>query len=253
MKKLKPILFSTSMVESIMNGNKSQTRRICSYQFWSHSAKVDFNINGIHKKIDKDVTSRYQIDDILWIREPCDNWGTIIAPFIYKATELKYSDHSWKPSIHMPFDAARLFLKVTNVRLEKLQEISNEDAIAEGIEPLNMSSTQLIEQGQLYKNYFTKKRFQEGLPPFWSFNSLWTKINGCESWESNPYVFVYEFEVIPTVEGTCFLCGCTNDNCIRCIEKTGKPCSWANAARTICTACREEMKRKTNNPSNQFV
>lgn len=242
--KLKPILFSPDMVEAILNNRKTQTRRICKHQFWSFSELTDFNKNGIHKKSDPNVSSRYQVGNILWIRESWNYNDDLEEPYVYKqkhANEFLPEYHNplkWKPSIHMPFEAARIFLKVIDVRVERLQNISNEDAIAEGIKPLLMSNQQLIEQGQLYQNYFQNGKFMDGLPPFWSFNSLWCKINGGKSWESNPWVFVYEFELLKSIQGTCSVCGCTDKDCKRCIEKTGHACNWENLEETICSACR---------------
>lgn len=242
--KLKPILFSPEMIEAIVNNRKTQTRRICRHQYWSFSELTDFNRNGVDKKSDPNVSSRYQVGDILWIRESWNYNDDLEEPYVYKqkhAEEFLPEYHNrlkWKPSIHMPFEASRIFLKVINVRVERLQNISNEDAIAEGIKPLLMSSQQLIEQGQLYQNYFQNGKFMDGLPSFWSFNSLWCKINGGESWESNPWVFVYEFEILNSVPGTCSVCGCTDKDCKRCIEKTGHACYWENLAETVCSACR---------------
>lgn len=237
--KLKPILFSTEMVEAIINGRKTQTRRICQHQYWSFSEREDFIVNGIHEKIDRNVSSKYQIGDTLWIREIWANDTQNKGRYRYGQDWKGIGIHwKWKPSIHMPFDASRIFLRVNNVRLEKLQDISDQDAIAEGIEPLNMSRAQLIEQGQKYRSYVLKDKFQDGLPPFWSFNSLWCKINGGESWDANPWVFVYEFELLKSIQGTCSVCGCTDKDCKRCIEKTGHACYWENLAETVCSACR---------------
>ena len=82
--------------------------------------------------------------------------------------------YKWKPSIFMPREACRIFLKVTNVRVERLQDISDHDVIAEGIV---MEKTPFIE-------------------PCNAFASLWESINGIGSWALNPWVWVYEFKQI---------------------------------------------------------
>lgn len=100
-------------------------------------------------------------------------------------------DHTqtkWYPSIHMPHAASRIQLEITNVRVERLQDCSEEDAIAEGIE-------QLLESGyHLYGHPFEKviKTFSALV----SYASLWNFINGPGSWEANPWVWVVEFKVI---------------------------------------------------------
>ncbi len=105
----------------------------------------------------------------------------------------------WKPSIHMPKAAARIWLKVKEIGVERLQDIKPEDAVAEEILPLAMSSMQLAQSGQLYFDYTKPKQlFNDGLPPFWSFSSLWCSINGADSWDANPWVWVVKFEVLST-------------------------------------------------------
>ena len=94
----------------------------------------------------------------------------------------------------MPKKRARIFLEVTNVRVERLKDIYEEDAISEGID----------KKGDLYFNYFESKLLGIGLQkeyfykeiPKVSFMSLWSKINGEDSWKANPWVWVYEFKVV---------------------------------------------------------
>ena len=102
----------------------------------------------------------------------------------------------------MPKVAARIWLEVTDIKCERLQSISHKDCIAEGILPLNMSAAQLAEQGQRYFDYSKpKQHFVDGLDPFWSFNSLWCRINGGDSWDANPWVFAYTFKQIEPPTG----------------------------------------------------
>lgn len=108
-----------------------------------------------------------------------------------------HSPLNWKPSLFMPKEAARIFLKVTNVRCERLQDISEEDAIAEGIS-FQFYDTDFKEEMPRYKNYLNKL-FQTS-SPIYSFASLWRKINGKDSWKKNPWVWVYDFERIEKPE-----------------------------------------------------
>ena len=71
----KPILFSPVMVNAILKGTKTRTSRICKYQHWSFSELYDFNMNEVHKKIDKNVSSQYQVDDILYVKEKYYAYG----------------------------------------------------------------------------------------------------------------------------------------------------------------------------------
>ena len=102
----------------------------------------------------------------------------------------------WKPSIFMPKEAARIFLKVTNVRVEKLQDISEEDAIAEGIA---VSSKVGSDGHYYYKDYNDTTDWPEvgWMHASTSFQTLWQSINAKKyPWESNPWVWVYDFERI---------------------------------------------------------
>lgn len=163
----KPILFSTEMVKAILEGRKTQTRRIVKDIVTAIKPGTSpIQYKGINK------------GDILWVRETFgetldENANTI---FYYKA------DHDvwdkYKPSIHMPKEAARLFLKVTNVRVERLIDISEEDAMAEGV---------------LFTWYDEKRNIKiEAAKSI--FLRLWKEIYPKS--ENNPFVFVYEFEVM---------------------------------------------------------
>lgn len=194
--KIKPILFSTEMVQAILNGTKKQTRRIIKPQpifkenvgKWFKNEKInevgsqDFVIDFIIKN------ATYQVGDILWIRETFIEWS---GKFQYKPLPYGEELGKWKPSIHMPKEAARIFLKVTNVRCERLHDISEDDAIAEGCSlygPFGEYKGSIHPNGggMRYRGYSTAKR---------AFQCIWETINCKESWKQNPFVWVYEFEV----------------------------------------------------------
>jgi len=116
------------------------------------------------------------------------NTGEIKTEYWYKAdTDLP---QNWRPSIFMPRAAARIFLRVTGVRVERLQDISHNDAIQEGLPAPEMSSHFDHNSGLREQIYYRR----------W-FSDLWDSINdkrnnGAYKWENNPFVFVYEFERI---------------------------------------------------------
>ena len=202
---IKPILFSTEMVQAILEGRKTQTRRIIKPQpkegiittafdfkkgFYASKIKIEENPDRF--EITKLFKPKYQTGDILWVREsfakpPIYAFG---VKYIYKAG-FNESICGWKPSIHMPKEAARIFLEVTNVRVERLQDISEDDAIAEGIEIIDYAESILA----VFKNYNLKEK-KGTLYPRLSFRTLWEKINGEDSWNANPWVWVYEFKVV---------------------------------------------------------
>lgn len=216
----KPILYSTDMVQALQQGRKTMTRRtqgleeinkqpdaysvatvnIGEYVFEVRSQKSD--VGSFDSMTDVTVRSKYQKGDILWVREKFSIHGHTTRHFIYRADVC--GDHDlpdgckWKPSIHMPKAAARIFLKVTNVRVERLQQISEEDAVAEGI--LYLESMQPYTMGyKLYGDHeisdILERKAVTGTS-IESFETLWDMINGKGAFDFNPWVFVYEFEVL---------------------------------------------------------
>lgn len=145
---MKPILFNTEMVRAILDGRKTQTRRVVKerildayYDYDDYCTSViptDVPCSRYYEKEFFLEKCAYRTGDILYVREAfCPNYFEDLTP-AYKADY--YKEHicdvvpepKWRPSIHMPKAAARLFLKVTDVRVERLQKISREDAISEG-------------------------------------------------------------------------------------------------------------------------
>ncbi|HNP68197.1 MAG TPA: hypothetical protein PKH16_09855 [Aequorivita sp.] len=232
--KIKPILFSTPMVQAILDGRKKQTRRILKAsdnlsfvtiqtyrRIWD--SKVEANPNPVRTlalfknadAIPLTFKSKYQKGDILWVRETfikifVDNeFEGSREEFAYKASfdeaEKKYGmiknpagkrfidSWKWKPSIFMPKEACRIFLEVTDVRVERLQDISNEDALKEGI------SNHYLLKSNGYTHYTRPDKFipigSEDAERT-SFFSLWMSINGADSLDKNPWVWVYEFKQV---------------------------------------------------------
>lgn len=219
-----PILFSTPMVQALLEGRKTQTRRVVKtadiifapdkFTYIGNTNEnqdIPHPAEGSNSKIWyqwrlKNNNSASWIDtcpygqpgDILWVRESFNygNIGNGMQPF-YRADNERPHGYStpWKPSIHMPKSACRLFLKVKSVRVERLQDISEEDAISEGIKPTGYFD--------FYENYLSEG--YTDLVPYESFKSLWQSINSPASWEANPWVWVVEFERVERPGGFCGL------------------------------------------------
>lgn len=221
--KEKPILFSTPMVEALLAGRKTKTRRASnlgkvneSPDVWRYMGELSIpgeEHSGIHgfETYDNyilDIECPYgKVGDVLWVRE---TWFP--TRFDYKKllslgdkSHIKYKaggnycpkrdcvGRSWKPSIHMPKEAARIFLEITDIRVERLQDISEEDAKAEGVLYYGEDSGD-------YKNYLYNDKHGDDwgvLTAIESFQTLWQSINGIESWDLNPWVWVIEFMKIP--------------------------------------------------------
>jgi hypothetical protein len=210
---LRPILFSTPMVLAILEGSKTQTRRTIKPQPFNNKQyssgnghKEWFSMNGSHNNTPESWLQFCpfgKTGDILWVRETFfDSEKHKYAPFfdarnryLFKADEVFIGDHKWKPSIHMPFEAARLFLRIKSVTVERLKSISEQDAITEGIGNTDGLPTGLSDYYIDYNDH--ENCFSS---PINSFKSLWESINGEASWNANPWVWVIEFEKITREE-----------------------------------------------------
>lgn len=207
----KPIIFNTEMVRAILDGRKTQTRRTVKVKLPYSQKQLNERMNyrskeecdrlllggkhatvGFWTPVDGYVThkdSQYQIGDILYVRETwnCIRFGNgKSAPFEteywYKADEkFNNPDNKWRPSIHMPEEAARIFLRVTNVRVERLQDILCGDMKKEGCIPNTVTGGQ-YQQWQC--DYFI---------PLWDSTIKKSDFPHC-GWNANPWVWVYEFE-----------------------------------------------------------
>jgi hypothetical protein len=229
--KTRPILFSTPMVQAILQDRKTVTRRTRGlesknenpdvwhrtgdHQKYTHKwgknkhpkefnpLKIEYGFKHIEWIEGDDLAYAgcpYGMPgDLLWVRETFFNTEKVShfplfqnAPkIIYKAdTDSFIGDHKWKPAIHMPQSAARIWLKITSVKVERLNEITNEESIKEGIEPISNS----VITPTHYRNYHRPTFIM--ITPKWSFKSLWDSINGIDSWHENPWVWAISFEVV---------------------------------------------------------
>lgn len=220
--KERPILFSTPMVNAILADLKDITRRTTNLDMINKSPD-DWKVYhiGEHYKPEKGkaedifwvmfkhlktgemlpVKCPYgKAGDILWVRE---TWGKYVVPdcvggviirYLYK---VDYPDGRpgmiWKPSIHMPKEACRLKLKILSIRVERLHDITEEDAIKEGIEEhwVDLTTPTMIRRNYLKGPDPT---FEMDVSAKKSFETLWASINGQESWDSNPWVWRIEFK-----------------------------------------------------------
>lgn len=212
--KERPILMSGEMVRAILSGNKTQTRRIVDRvagfgkvrEFSpSDTPGYDFNFRcrrGLWQDFRRtEIFDRCPYGmpgDRLWVRE-CfyiDHIDHVIGPLVKPDGEIpiyyradgdcclqipeccccEVGKPRWRPSIHMPRWASRITLEITGVRVERLQEISDQDAVSEGIEILDSFDPEFGARG--------------------TFRELWQSINGPDSWDLNPWVWVVCFERI---------------------------------------------------------
>lgn len=219
---MKPILFSTPMVQAILDGRKSMTRRVVNPQpinvsdgaymdpynhnyshftMWTKDNRMCLSCGGNIKNT-AHWMPRYHPGDILWVRETWrENWMSMTGNKIYDyRADPYYSAYPaepdglpWRPSIFMPKLAARIFLRVTDVRCERVQEISDDDAIKEGCAGAVCDCLH-FGRGVHGCESCMNTGWQD--PPTLEFMDLWDGLNAKRgySWASNPWVWVISFE-----------------------------------------------------------
>ena len=229
LKNAKPILFNTDMVRAILDGRKTVTRRVVKVpNYYPHFYKLHDNTDGAitgqknrlyagfynDEKIfyidgEKLVDAVYykapcKTGDILYVRE---TWQYIDFAgenngYVYKASEngelweTESENWTWRPSIHMPKEAARVFLKVTNVRVELLKDMTDKDALKEGAQGVKCDHAGL---GAYGCTDCMNTGWLE--PPTVEFMYVWNSIIKKSDldrygWDANPWVWVIEFERI---------------------------------------------------------
>jgi len=223
---MKPSIFNTDMVRAILDGRKTQTRR--------RGATATSEL--VYRCSFETPSAPYKKGDIIYVRETwcygkivgdCDGYTSYEwveqtsyeeknKSVLYKADMeamiaegVSFEDILWKPSIHMPKEYARLFLRVKDIRVERLNEISEEDCIKEGIlqmrdgddriwfYPTTIDPLPLGNNTIFYKDY--SRKGSAVLSAIESFKSLWVSIDGNSSFNDD-YVWVIEFEKISKEE-----------------------------------------------------
>ena len=224
---VKPILFNTEMVRAILDGRKTCTRRaikpqpqsrLCytyagshkgcigkwtypnrgAHEFWGEEYKLPENIKD--EELSEQWNPPYHTDDILYVRE---TWKKAPNGYYYYE-DWQRNDIAdvtkWKPSIRMPKGAARIWLKVTDVRVERLQDITPKDAESEGVGNLFYEDI-----GYSEKNYGTEVDPEYGIAKeqfAWLWESTIKKSDlDRYGWDANPWVWVIEFERCEKPEG----------------------------------------------------
>lgn len=210
------MIFNDEMVRAILDGRKTQTRRIVKVQpdtpefglrriiessianeigmyFWSQE-----DARGIKARSKQFYCPYGDVGDRIWVRETFspvpDNEEPAGCSALLYAADGNGPYGKWVPSIHMPRWACRLTLEITGVRVERLNGISETDAEAEGIDMEALFDAQDC-YDCIADHNMTGRPTATG-----AFKYLWESIYGEESWKSNPWVWVIEFKVVPNVQ-----------------------------------------------------
>lgn len=217
----RPILFSGSMVRAILSGAKSQTRRAIKLPHMNPLGQWEATTFGgpdggrtrdgktvplrtaiWHTRTGDGIAARWALGDRLWVREawrtskvadelkPSLLVGGGYSPVWYEAqAEVPFHPSEFgklRPSMFMPRWASRITLEITGVRVDRLQDISEADAIAEGIR----------ETDDGYYSLYNQRDTDSTYSPRASYRALWESINGPNSWDANPWVWAIEFKRI---------------------------------------------------------
>lgn len=207
---MKGICFKEPLFHLTVQGIKKQTRRIMKPQpddsgLHNHTLfplSIDSDMSGFWGTVEetgeyKEFKPRYKVGEIVYLKEPY-SWislGSREPVTVYKYDNEDHEDESgcsfltskWKNKLFMPESEARHFIKITDVRAERLQDISNSDCIKEGI-------FKHISHAKVYW-----KNGVDGLmygSPRYAYAALIDLINGKGTWDSNPFVFVYDYELL---------------------------------------------------------
>ena len=194
---MKPILFNTEMVRAILDGRKTVTRRVIRWDKADNALSCPDRRKNIEIPDDKIIErlcgAPYRMADILYVREtwtilpvtPGDNFRPS-GVYYYRADgdmrPDRYRDNGWHPSIHMPKEAARIFLRVQDVHVERVQEITGAECVREGI-----PQESLKEVGEA----FTLGQFAD----LWD-STVKPSDRALYGWDANPWVWVIDFERI---------------------------------------------------------
>lgn len=189
---MKKILFNDEflLTKAVLDGRKTQTRRICKEQVWAHSDIVNAENGIFHFEIPK-----YNVGEVVAVAQSYRNCGGIneygVPMWDIISQKVGSSNAGWDNKMFIRADLMPHQIHITNVRVERLQDISEEDAIAEGI----------TYAGLFYEDYGEPMFIIEGCK--WTFGSakdayawLIDKISRKGTWGRNPYVFVHDFELV---------------------------------------------------------
>lgn len=239
---MKPILFNTEMVRAILDGRKTVTRRVVKLKYDNTHIEMFKNkygrrliekqnetTNGMYAVLEKKAP--YKVGDILYVREtwyyeshmetldqtpPDLPSGLASWRYIYKASCPKHpvnvgvGKHGWCPSIHMPKEAARIFLRVTDVRAERLQDMTVQEARREGVKPKFIPNVRggfccVWRSDNCMNEPCENRDNKKWLEWVFPFEVAWDKAikpkdRARYGWNANPWVWVIEFEKISREE-----------------------------------------------------
>ena len=192
---MKGIIFSEAIFKAVIEGRKTQTRRIMKTQPIEVWDGVPIKSASDTIAIYKEIKLRYKVGEVVYLKEPYQYVGGYNAGIKYKYDNDENINLIvgiiWKNKLFMPEKYARYFIEITDVRVERVQDISEEDCLKEGI-----LCKKFI--GDNSKYFYETPTISSGFydTPQQAYAALIDKINGKGTWEANPFVWVYEFKLV---------------------------------------------------------
>ncbi|MDR1897984.1 MAG: hypothetical protein LBR10_14465 [Prevotellaceae bacterium] len=185
---MKGILFSEPLFHKVVDGTKTQTRRILKPQQIIVKESV-FVKSGFQNENGNEIKPRYKVGDTVFLQEPyvVDIKGDVCYKYPPTNILLQFGEVKWENKLFMPAKAARYFIKITGVRCKRLQDISDEDCMKEGIVPILQRNGGVIYNYGGSDNDNTPKR---------AYAALIDRIHKKSLWETNPFVWVYDFKLL---------------------------------------------------------
>ena len=181
---MKKIMFNDKflLTQAVLEGRKTQTRRICKEQIWAHSDIVSAE-NGIYHF----ESPKYKVGEVVAVAQ---SYKKCLAENPYNRAYFLNGSAGWNNKMFVAADMMSHQIRITDVRIERLQDISDEDCLKEGIEVFSTRSTA---SGKAYTFHGVNESYKT---PREAYASLIDAVSGKGTWDSNPYVFVYDFKLV---------------------------------------------------------
>lgn len=191
---MKKIMFSDrfGLTQAVLEGRKTMTRRICKEQVWAFSDIVNAENGIFHFEI-----PRYKVGEVVSIAQSYKNVGYSPDKVFYRSVpavdgykkELASEQKGWTNKMFVSANLMPHHIRMTGIKVERLQDISDDDCLKEGISFIEMIKTYYFERSDKDQGfyYYTAKR---------ALAALIDEVSGRGTWESNPWVFAYEFELV---------------------------------------------------------
>lgn len=190
---MKKIMFNDRycLTQAVLNGGKTQTRRIAKHQHWSFHEVV--NVNDNQNYIDSDTTPQYQIGEIVAIAQ---NYRKAIPAIDWALRSIYQDKAGWNNKMFVKADLMPHRILITNVRIERLQDISDEDCKKEGVYVCSAWTSSDLDGNSIARNLYKIPGGGIAHKPQATYADLMDRVSGKGTWLRNPWTWVYEFKLI---------------------------------------------------------